>query len=146
MLTLALAMLAFSRFSKVETPESECSTSCTRCCICASVGAGPSTGELTAAPSSTGAEVGPSVSEGAGPVLKSGLKLSEFSIGRKEGGAAIARAQACDVLGGRWFVVIMTRGTELQLGSDWSAIKAILVIAINNFCAQIIAIIIINRF
>jgi hypothetical protein len=36
LLTLALAMLALRRFSRVETPTSECKTSCTRCCVCAS--------------------------------------------------------------------------------------------------------------
>jgi hypothetical protein len=75
--TRALAMLALRRLRSVETPTSECSTSCTRCCVCAGdVGAAASMGEGRP-PSSA---------------LKSGLKLSALSMGGMAGGAAIAGA------------------------------------------------------
>jgi hypothetical protein len=85
--TRALAMLALRRFSRVDTPTSECSTSWTRCCVCVScdvvrcsgeVGAAASIGEASA-PSSAGADV----------PLKSGSKVSVVSIGAMGGAAAV---------------------------------------------------------
>jgi hypothetical protein len=77
--TRALAMLALRRLSSVDTPTSECRTSCTRCCVCASwpsvrcsgdAGAKASIGDDSAASSAA-----------AGAVLKSGLKLSPVATG-----------------------------------------------------------------
>jgi hypothetical protein len=72
--TLALAMLALRRLSSVDTPTSECRTSCTRCCVCASWPSVRCSGDAGAT-ASIGDDSAPS-SAGADTVLKSTLKLS----------------------------------------------------------------------
>ena len=88
-------MLAFSRFSSVVTPMSECRTSCTRCCVCVSWGGARCSGDASAAVSSMG-ETGAASSLGPARVLKSGLKLSLLAIGGMEGGTAIVGVVGVD--------------------------------------------------
>ena len=83
-------MLALRRFSSVETPTSDCSTSWTRCCVCTSCEPVRCSGDAGAT-ASMGEASAPS-SAGAGAALKSGLKLSAVSMGGMAGGAAIAGA------------------------------------------------------
>lgn len=89
-LTLALAMLALRRFSRVETPTSECNMSCTRCCVCALGGALPWSGDVGVA-SSMGEARAPSC-VGDDTLFGSAWTLSVPSIGGIAFGAAIADA------------------------------------------------------
>lgn len=108
-------MLALRRFSSVLTPISECSTSWTFCCSCASgasclgscawatgAGAVVSTGDAGAFSALLLASCR------VDDALKSGLKLSVLSMGGSEGRAAmvvrgvwpVTGGSSCD--GGRW--------------------------------------------
>ena len=81
-------MLAFRRFSRVETPTSECRISWTRCWLCASWGVLRCSGVVGAA-SWIGDARAPSFA-GSDALLKSGLKGSAMSTGASVGGAFIA--------------------------------------------------------
>jgi hypothetical protein len=106
-------MLALRRFSRVETPTSECRISCTRCCVCASWGALRCSGDAGVA-SSTGEASTPSC-VGDDALFKSELKLSVPSIGGIAGGAAIAGADV--VMVGNGYVVVSRSERPMPRGS-----------------------------
>lgn len=89
-------MLAFSRFSNVVTPMSECRTSCTRCCVCASCGGARCSGDAGTGAGVSMGETGAASSLGPEVLLKSGLKLSLLTMGGKDGGAAIVGVVVVD--------------------------------------------------